>query len=102
MKDAAEILVSMQDYGYTFAILPSSRQYILEQVPHACPADRLSLGYQRFPKVDFPAYYASIEAHALLAIMGVKSMEELKPLRKISFKESVTDVILHQINFENE
>ncbi len=99
MKDVAEILVSMNDYGYNFAILPSSRQYILEQVPHACPADRLSLGYQRFPKVDFPAYYANIEAHALLAILGVKSMEELKPLKKVFFRESSTQEIIHQIDF---
>ena len=99
MKEPIEIRVAKQRDGYTFAILPDTREQILAEVPNACPANRLSVMYPRRLETDFSTYYEAVESHVLLAILGVKSMEELKPLEIINFRESITDTVLHQITF---
>lgn len=102
MKDAVEIRVAKHGDGYTFALLDNTRQQILAQVPNACPVDRLSLMYPRRSETDFSVFYNAIEAHILLAVMGVKTMDDLKPLKTINFRESTTDTILHQITFPHD
>jgi len=93
--DSIKVLVHKKMDGYTFSILPSTRQYVKNLSPSAHPASTIFVAYDI--KSDFEFNNGRLEKFILPALLGLQNLEELDNFPPINFVDSFTDKVLYQI-----
>jgi hypothetical protein len=94
------INVTKQIDGYAFSLLPSVREFIKQQIPHAHPANNIFVGYDT--KSAFEVYIGKLETHIYPALLGINEDSDLEKLGVIQFIDSQTGKVLYTVKHDEK
>jgi hypothetical protein len=95
--EAVKINVNKQIDGYTFSILPSTRQLIKKWFPNSNPANNIFVAYDT--QSNFGIYNGKLENYIYPALFGIENQDDLhNKIDKVLFVDTQTNEILRTIS----